>query len=150
MTNALRDSISALAATFAAGVVAAIRSSNLEDILDLATEAKGAPHRPATPTAAAARVSSPAVTSVAKAPAPARKPKRAQEGHLARRSPADVAKVLERVVALVRSEGGLRSEQIRERLGLLRKELPRVLKDGLEKKVLKSKGQKRSTVYSAG
>jgi hypothetical protein len=30
------------------------------------------------------------------------------------------------------------------------KEMPRVLKEGLAKKVLKSKGQKRSTTYTAG
>ncbi len=146
MTNGLRDSISALAATFATSVVAAIRSSSLEDILDLATDAKSAP-RGATPKAAAGHA---ATSATPAAKAPARRAKRTEEGHLARRSPADIAKVLDRVMALVKSEkGGLRSEQIRERLGLLRTEMPRVLKAGLEKKVLKSKGVKRSTVYSA-
>lgn len=143
MTNALRESISALAATFASSVVAAIRSSTLEDILDLATQAKGAPHRPGTPKHAPTPVATRAAT------APASRPNRTEEGHLARRSPADIAKVLDKVVEVVKSEkGGLRSEHIRERLGLLRKEMPRVLQAGLEKKVLKSKGVKRSTVYS--
>ena len=44
----------------------------------------------------------------------------------------------------------VRAEQIRERLGMESKEMPRVLKEGLAKKVLKSKGQKRSTTYTAG
>jgi hypothetical protein len=40
------------------------------------------------------------------------------------------------------------AEQIWEWLGLLRKEMPRVLGAGLEAKVLRSKGVKRSTVDS--
>jgi hypothetical protein len=78
-----------------------------------------------------------------------RKARRAK-GRLARRSPADIAKALGQVVALVKSKkDGLRSEQIRAALHMDAKEMPRVLKEGLAKKVLKSKGQKRSTAYSA-
>jgi hypothetical protein len=44
---------------------------------------------------------------------------------------------------------GLRAEQIREELGLQAKELPRVLKEGLSSRKLKSKGQKRATTYFA-
>jgi hypothetical protein len=81
--------------------------------------------------------------------APAKKV--ATPGRLPRRSPAEIAKALAKVVALVKSDsGGLRAEQIRERLGMESKEMPRVLKEGLAKKVLKSKGQKRSTTYTAG
>ena len=46
------------------------------------------------------------------------------------------------------NKSGLRSEQIRDKLAMVSKEMPRVLKEGLSKKVIKSKGQKRSTVYS--
>jgi Fic family protein len=71
-------------------------------------------------------------------------------GRLPRRSPADIAKTLAKVVALVKSDsGGLRAEQIRERLGVTQKEMPRVLKEGLSTKALKSKGVKRSTTYTA-
>ncbi len=68
---------------------------------------------------------------------------------LARRSPADIAKALGAVVALLKkSPKGLRAEQIRAVLKMESKEMPRVLKDGLAKKALKSKGQKRSTTYT--
>jgi hypothetical protein len=74
----------------------------------------------------------------------------AKPGRLPRRSPAEIAKALAKVVALVKSDaGGLRAEQIRDRLGMDRKEMPRVLKEGLAKKQLRSKGQKRSTTYTA-
>ena len=42
----------------------------------------------------------------------------------------------------------MRSEQIQKHLGVRKEELPRVLKQGLTSKALKSKGQKRSTVYT--
>jgi hypothetical protein len=45
--------------------------------------------------------------------------------------------------------GGLRAEQIRAELGMLPKEMPRVLKDGLAARKLTSKGQKRATTYFA-
>jgi hypothetical protein len=48
-------------------------------------------------------------------------------------------------------QGGrsLRAEQIRAKLGLQSKEMPRILKGGLAKKKLKTKGQKRATTYTA-
>ena len=75
----------------------------------------------------------------------------ANGGRRARRSPAEIAKALAQVVALVKSDAdGLRAEHIRDRLGMASKEMPRVLKEGLAKKALKSKGQKRATTYTAG
>jgi hypothetical protein len=54
------------------------------------------------------------------------------------------------VVSLVkRNKAGLRAEQIHNELGLQAKEMPRILREGLEEKALKSKGQKRATTYSA-
>ena len=47
------------------------------------------------------------------------------------------------------SKTGLRSEEIRAALELDKREMPRVLGQGLQMKKLKSKGQKRGTVYSA-
>jgi Fic family protein len=76
-------------------------------------------------------------------------PKKGKGGRLARRSPADIARALDAVVILVRkSTKGLRSEEIRKALKLDVREVPRVLKEGLSKKKLKSKGQKRATTYS--
>jgi Fic family protein len=54
------------------------------------------------------------------------------------------------VVALVKGKkNGLRAELIRAALKMESKELPRVLKEGLAKRKLKAKGQKRATTYFA-
>jgi hypothetical protein len=82
----------------------------------------------------------------ARASTPVRRP----SGRLPRRSPAEIAKALGTIVALLKGKkAGLRSEQIRDALKLDKRELPRVLGEGLKTKKLKSKGQKRATVYSA-
>jgi hypothetical protein len=61
-----------------------------------------------------------------------------------------IAKALDQVVALVKKhKDSLRAEEIRANLGMDRKEMPRVLKEGLSTKKLKSKGQKRATTYTA-
>ena len=44
---------------------------------------------------------------------------------------------------------GMRSEEIRAALTLDKREMPRVLQEGVTTKKLKSKGQKRATTYSA-
>jgi hypothetical protein len=67
-----------------------------------------------------------------------------------RRSAAQIAKTLDNIVALVKKhKDGLRAEQIRQQLRMEAKEMPRVLSDGLAKKKLKKKGQKRATTYFA-
>jgi hypothetical protein len=100
--------------------------------------------------AAASRKAPAAKRGAAPAKRVATAKKVATPGRLPRRSPAEIARALAKVVALVKSEtGGLRAEQIRERLGMASKEMPRVLKEGLAKKVLKSKGAKRSMTYTA-
>jgi Fic family protein len=53
------------------------------------------------------------------------------------------------VTLLKGKKAGLRSEQIRAALKLDVREVPRVLKEGLAKKRLRSKGQKRATTYFA-
>jgi hypothetical protein len=71
-------------------------------------------------------------------------------GRLPRRSIQDIVKALDDVVALVkRHPQGLRAEEIRQQLGMLPKEMPRVLKEGLSRRALKTKGQKRATTYFA-
>jgi hypothetical protein len=131
----LRSSLSTLADSFANDVLQAIRGASLEELLgDAGRGGRRGPGRP--------RGSQPAT----KAPAPrARK-----SGRLARRSPEQIAKALDQVVALVKSKkDGLRAEQIRAALKMQSKEMPRVLQEGLAKKKLKSKGQKRATTYTA-
>jgi hypothetical protein len=136
----LRANLDALASNFASAVLDAIRGASLDELV---AESGGAPRRgPGRPKGSTTK----STATAARASAPARKP----SGRLARRSPADIAKTLGQIVGLVKaSKTGLRSEQIRAALKLDKRELPRVLADGLRTKKLKSKGQKRATQYSA-
>jgi hypothetical protein len=134
MSDDLRTIIAALAHSFADGLLAAIRGASLEEILEVA---------PSGPRRAGARV-------IPARSARSAKPARSSTGRLARRSPAQIAKALQEVVALVRTnKGGRRAEQIRQALGMEAKEMPRILKEGVAKKVLKSSGEKRATTYAA-
>jgi hypothetical protein len=132
----LRSALDDLASSFAESVLDAIRGASLQDLLG---ETSGAPRRgPGRPKGAAT-------------PEANGKPARVvRSGRLQRRSPEDIAKALEQVVALVKkSKTGMRAEEIRQQLGMEAKEMPRVLKEGLVKKALKSRGQKRATTYTA-
>lgn len=134
MTNALRATIADLATTFAIAVTRAIRGASLDDILAMTGAEAPARPGPARP----------------RGPAASARPKKTMGGRLARRSTEDIEKVLELVVALLKStKNGLRSEQIQKHLGVQKEELPRVLKEGLTTRALKSKGQKRATTYLA-
>ena len=139
----LRSTLNDLAHSFASNVLAAIRGASIQDLL---AETGGAPRRgPGRP-----RGTSTMTTSKASRDTLPFKPAK-HSGHLARRTPADIARALDAVVILVRrNKEGLRSEQIRKALRLDVREVPRILKQGLTSKKLKSKGQKRATVYSAG
>jgi hypothetical protein len=129
----LRSALDALAQSFANGVLVAIRGASLEELLaDAGSGARRGPGRPRGSKTAAPKTR-------------ARKP-----GRLARRSPAEIAKALDQVVALVKGKkDGLRAEEIRAALQMESKEMPRVLREGLAKKKLKAKGQKRATTYFA-
>jgi hypothetical protein len=135
MSN-LRSRLSDLASSFADSVVEAIRSSSLEELLSESgarPKAQAAERMPKTAPKAA----------LAKAP-------RSTSGRLPRRSADDIAAELAKIVALVQKhKDGLRAEQIRAELGLQAKELPRVLKEGLASRALRSRGQKRATTYFA-
>jgi hypothetical protein len=136
MSNSLRSNIQAAAAVFTSSVLEAIRGASLEELLaESGASGRRGPGRPS-------RFESLAL--------PVRSARTTRTGRLKRRSPDDIAKALDRVVALVKKhKSGLRAEQIREQLKMQSKEMPRVLKDGLAKKKLKSKGQKRATTYMA-
>jgi hypothetical protein len=135
----LRSELSALANGFADAVLAAIRSASLQELLAESGQVprSGARARTAKGAPRAARSAAP-------------RPKVAG-GRLARRSPADIDKALGLVVrALKATRGkGMRSEEIQKSVGLDKRELPRVLRTGVSKKVLRSKGQKRATQYFA-
>jgi hypothetical protein len=129
MASRLHSRISQLASSFVDSVLDAVKSSSVSELLD------GRPaHR------AEARVASaPSVGRAAQAPA---------AGRLPRRSAEDIAKTLEIVVSLLGSrKNGLRAEQIRAELSMQAKELPRILKEGLSRKKLRTVGQKRATTY---
>jgi hypothetical protein len=125
----LHAQLNDLANTLAASVLLAIRRVALEDLLGETGRERRSSPRGSRRSAAAPR---------------------GKGGRLARRSPEDIAKTLATIVSLLRGKkNGLRSEQIREMLKLDKRELPGVLKMGLAKKAIRSKGQKRSTTYFA-
>jgi hypothetical protein len=129
----LRSSLSTLADSFANDVLQAIRGASLEEFLgDAGGGSRRGPGRPAKTSAA---------------------PRARKSGRLARRSPEQIAKALDQVIALVKGKkDGLRAEQIKKALGMDRREVPRVLQvlqEGLSTKKLKSKGRKRATTYTA-
>jgi hypothetical protein len=150
MSNALRPQIEKFAADFASQVMKAIRGASLEDILEesqggrshaAAAPVKRGPGRPR-------GAGNPAAASPTR-PAEVAKPKKTATGRLARRSPEDIKKSLANIVALLKKKPGLRSEAIRAELKMDRKELPRVIAEGLSTKALSKKGEKRATVYKA-
>jgi len=130
--SSLRSSLDALAKSFADSVLELLRSANVEELIGSATSL---PKRGGT-TAGNPKAS------------PLAKP--AKRGRLPRRSAEEITAALGRVIALVRkNKDGLRAEQIRVALGLEAKELPRVLKEGIATRQLKTRGQKRATTYFA-
>jgi hypothetical protein len=123
MSNtSLRAALDSLAQSFTSGVLAAIRAASIEDLL---AESGGGKRQ--------------GVNGRVVAPS----------GRLARRSPEQIAKAVEQVVALVKkSQTGLRAEEIKKALGLDVREVPRILKTGVKTRKLSSKGRKRATVYT--
>jgi hypothetical protein len=132
----LRSQLNELAAHFADAIVNAIRGSSLEELL-AQTGGSVSPGR-----------GRGRPRSVADATEPS--PRGRRSGRLPRRSAEEIAAELDRIVGLVKkSKAGLRAEEIRVALKMQPKEMPRILKEGLATKVLKSKGQKRATTYTA-
>jgi len=129
MATALHSQLSALADRFASAVLEAIRGAPLEELLG---DARARPQ------------------SSSRARPGARPARGGSSGRLRRRSPDDIAKALEQVHGLLkRKKDGLRAEQIRDELNMQSKEMPRVLAEGLAKRKLRKKGQKRATTYFA-
>jgi len=123
------------ATDFATAIVAAIVDSNFRDLL----EANGASTSPrAHATSAAPR----------KAKVPS-KSKPGKSGRMARRSPEQIAEAVASIQSLLKKHpDGLRAEQIREELGLDKRELPRLLQNGVGDGAFKVlHGVKRSTTY---
>jgi hypothetical protein len=140
-TMSLRTQLDALASKFAADILAVVHGSSLQELVAVQGGGSGVGNgRRARPAGGGGHPNPLATT----------KAKTGKGGRLARRSSDDIAAALGNVVALVKKhKDGLRAEEIRANLGLQSKELPRVLKEGLAKKQLAKKGQKRATVYFA-
>jgi hypothetical protein len=138
MPSSLRNRLNELAASFSAGVLDAIRGASLEELLSESSGGK---------TRAAARTP---VRSAASATPAAAAPSRRRPGRLPRRSAGDISQAVDKIVGLLGDNpGGLRAEQIRQKLGLQAKELPRPLKEGLDGGRLSKVGRKRATTYFA-
>jgi hypothetical protein len=137
-STSLRSTLDSLATTFAGAVLDAIRGASLRDLL---AESGNAPPRrgPGRPPGSGSKATPHVAARVARG-----------GRRLARRSPADIAATLDQIHGLLKTKkAGLRSEEIRRTLKLDVREVPRVLKEGLAKKKLKSRGQKRATTYTA-
>jgi hypothetical protein len=138
--STLKSRLDSLASSFASDVVRAIQGASLEELM---SEVGGGIKRPAGQPRArrAAPAASGVATSVARS---------AKAGRLPRRSAEDIKAALDKVHGLLKaSKAGLRSEQIRAALRLDKREVPRILKEGLATKKLTSKGHKRATTYFA-
>src|SRR5258706_808227 len=129
MGTNLKSTIDSLAQTFAAGILQAIRSAPLDEILGEGAGAR-AGRKPGRP----AKGASEAAVSTGGG-------KRARGGRLARRTVDDIQAVVESIVSLVKkSKGGLRAEQIRAQLNLDKREIGRPIAEALAKKKLTKKG----------
>lgn len=151
MSSSLHNRLSDLASAFSADVLDAIRSASLDELL-FESSGRTSPTPSHTPARSArvthrfAPASRPAPAAPSSAPAARRR-----GGRLARRSAGAISNAVEDIVGLLKSNpAGLRAEQIRQKLGLQAKELPRPLKEGLESGSLSKVGQKRATTYFAG
>ncbi|HEY2517223.1 MAG TPA: hypothetical protein VGI39_40400, partial [Polyangiaceae bacterium] len=135
--------INALAEELTLGVLAAIRSASLEELL-----AEGG--RVSTSRAAAAPARSESAAAAAPARGRGKRPAAAKSGRLPRRSPEQIAEVVESIVgALKKTKTGMRSEQLQKLLKLDKREISGPLNEALAGKKITKKGERRATTYFA-
>jgi hypothetical protein len=145
--STLQSQLDSLARTFAEQIIQAIRGASLDE-LSLAGAGSGRRVHADAPTAFAS--SGAAQRAVARATQTAAPKAARAKGRLPRRSAEEIQELLGKVVGLVKKQkDGLRAEEIRANLGMLPKEMPRILKAGVATKKLAIKGQKRATTYFA-
>jgi hypothetical protein len=131
--STLHQTINALASEFAHSLVRALRGASLDEIL--AETAKG--HHAASAAKPHRAAASPAAP-------------KGRGGRRHRRSTKELDGVIARIVALVKAhKKGLRSEDIRKKLGLQRRDIQRPLGVALQKKLVTKKGKRRATTYYA-
>jgi hypothetical protein len=138
MSTELRNQINDLAMKFAAQLMSALQAASLSELASEAAQgARRGPGRP--PKAGAlAKLVKDAGSAVSRG------------GKRRRRSAADIGETVEAIVKLLKTQrAGLRAEQIRAKLGLARKEIPRPIAAALASRKITKKGQKRATTYFA-
>jgi hypothetical protein len=143
MSN-LRNTIESLASQFASSVLDALRSASIDELADVSGRGAVVRRGPGRPRAESSESSAAAAT-------PRRGGGRGRGGRLGRRTQNDITRMVESIVdVLAKNAGGLRSEQIREALGVEAKELPRPLAEALSSGRVTKTGQKRATTYFSG
>jgi hypothetical protein len=127
MPASLRATLQRAADDFASGVLRALQSVPLEDIIDI--QANGAGRLGLRGGSVTTR-------------------RRASKTASGRRSPEDIAKTTERIVALVKKHPkGIKAEEMKTKLGISQNEWVLPLKKALASKEIRKTGQKRSTRY---
>jgi hypothetical protein len=138
--STLHQTINSLASEFAHNLLRALRNASLEEILS-ETAAGHSAHGGGRRRGRAAGV---AVAAHVGAGGGGR------GRRLRRRSQGDITAVVNRIHGLLKThKKGLRAEEIREKLGLDRREIPRPLAEALSKKLVTKRGKKRATTYFA-
>lgn len=141
MSTSLRTQIEEISSQFASGILNLIRNMSIDELVG-EIEGQKPRVRGAAATAAAA--------VDADAPKPTKKGKRGG-GRLARRSPEDIAGMVDSIVELLsKHPDGLRAEVLREKLNIDAKELPRPLAEALSAGKINKSGEKRATTYTVG
>ncbi|HVJ88610.1 MAG TPA: hypothetical protein VM580_02330 [Labilithrix sp.] len=132
--STLRQTIENQAVQFAEAIVNAVRAASIDELVGIQGGTRGAPRAPSPRTVEPSPVS-----------------RKGKGGRLVRRSAEDIAKTLDSIVDLLAQHPeGLRAEQIKESLGLDKREMPKPIAEGLNSGALKKSGQKRATVYTVG
>jgi hypothetical protein len=124
--SSIQESMAAISGDIADVVMDAIRELSLDDIMG-SVSGGGRPK-------AAAKASS-----------------KSSGGKRVRRSAEALQEVAEQIASYVRKhKDGVSAEQIREELGIERKDIPRPIAEALGQKLISKRGEKRATLYFAG
>jgi hypothetical protein len=135
--NNLRQVIERQAMDFATNIVRALRGASLDELINV-TDRAGS-FGPGT-----------AKTKPVTLVVPEGRGRRAAgvRGRLGRRSVEEIEKTLQDIVQVLgRHPQGLRAEELKNELGLDKRELPRPLSDGVKAGLLTKAGRKRATTY---